>query len=692
MAKQTDNNTSDSPPTTFNIVEASITDHRDALNSGVVTALDLTIAYILRIAHCDVTHGLNAFTLINPDVLAEAKASDEHRCHHHHHPPRALEGIPYTLKDSYKYAGLTVTNGSPALQGLMSNEDSDIAGKLRAAGAVLLGKTNMPPMACGGMQRGLYGRAESPYNSAYLAGAFSSGSSNGAAAATAASLGVFAMGSETVSSGRSPASNNGLVVYTPSKGVLGCRGLWPLYVTCDVPTPMARSVGDLVEVVRVIQEEEGQGSVEGDFWRGQRIVELPLPKETLKLEALKVGALNGTRVGVPKMYVGGEDSNPQAKKTTVNSDVVKLWEKARADLEALGAEVILTDFPLVTNYEDEMICGETNNIIGAPENWSSAERAMVIAKSWDDFLRANNDKKIKTLNDVDTEMFFPKPDGYIPDTFLEVKNLIDYDALPALAEKYKDTSVFELPGMRQAVKALEAQRKRDFEDWLDAEKLDLVVFPAQGDVGKSDLEFNLDSAEHALANGVKYSNGNRAIRHLGVPTVSVPMGIMEQTGMPMNLTFAGKAYDDDKVLTWVYAYEQGSQKRVAPTTTPVLKSDIFDQPAQTVAKQPNGTLTTSVRSSKAEGGRMRVHVEAEIEVSVDDGGVSVDVYLNGEEMSAAKVGQKQWEVDKDFVSKEAERLDWSLKSMSPRPVMVLVVLRMHGLTLDAELLWTKPEL
>ncbi|KAK3060152.1 hypothetical protein LTR53_020209, partial [Teratosphaeriaceae sp. CCFEE 6253] len=82
-----------------------------------------------------------------------------------------------------------------------------------------------------GMHRGLYGRAESPYNLDYLTAAFSIGSSNGSATSTAASFAAFGLGSETVSSGRSPASNNALVAYTPSRTVISPRGIWPLYPT-----------------------------------------------------------------------------------------------------------------------------------------------------------------------------------------------------------------------------------------------------------------------------------------------------------------------------------------------------------------------------------------------------------------------------------------------------------------------------
>ena len=109
---------------------------------------------------------------------------------------------------------MTVASGSPAFQNLKSCDDAFTVQKLRESGAVLMGKTNMAPMAAGGVQRGVYGRAENPYNPDYLAAAFVSGSSNGSAVATAASFAAFGMGEETVSSGRSPASNNGLVAYT----------------------------------------------------------------------------------------------------------------------------------------------------------------------------------------------------------------------------------------------------------------------------------------------------------------------------------------------------------------------------------------------------------------------------------------------------------------------------------------------
>lgn len=458
------------------------------------------------------------------------------------------------------------------------------------------------------MERGLYGRVESPYNPSYLVAAFGSGSSTGAASATATSMAAFGMGGETVSSGRSPASNNGLVCYTPSKGVISCRGVWPLYVTCDVLVPFTTNIQDMVLLAELLSQEDP--TKRGDFMRAQPWVKIP------KLQfdwssALSRVDLKGLRIGVPKSYIGqiGEEGS---KPTIVSTEVIKLWTRARSDLEALGAEVVLTDFPLVTHYEDDRTSGEANNVVGLPVDWSWKERNIIIAKAWDEFLK---DCGHPGLANVDPGLIFPKPINYLPDTFMEAKNFIDYPGLVKLARE--SGTLLDVPGWQEALPALEAQRKRDFEDWLDSEKLDFVVFPSQGDVGHSDVEQNLESARYVMSNGIKYSNGNRVMRHLGVPTVSVCMGIMEQKGMPVNLTFAGKAYADDKIMGYAHAYELGSKRRIPPPAMPALGG----------LSLPSGVRPMTVRR---ENGKI-------------SGSGDVKVYINGQDSPLTRDGDN-WEV------------------------------------------------
>lgn len=201
------------------IIEASIADLRTALDAGEVTAVELVEACFDRIDAYDgpgTDTRLNSVVVRNAEARIEAAASDERRAEGRVAGP--LDGIPYTAKDSYLVRGMTAASGSPAFVNLIARSDAFTVGRLRAGGAICLGKTNMPPMANGGMQRGIYGRAESPYNAGYLTAPFASGSSNGAGTATAASFAAFGLAEETWSSGRGPASNNGLCAYTPSRG------------------------------------------------------------------------------------------------------------------------------------------------------------------------------------------------------------------------------------------------------------------------------------------------------------------------------------------------------------------------------------------------------------------------------------------------------------------------------------------
>ncbi|KAM0189357.1 hypothetical protein ACHAPI_010123 [Fusarium lateritium] len=181
-------------------------------------------------------------------MFAEAKASDDYRASGKQ--PRPLEGIPFTVKDSYKVKGMIVAAASPAFAKLEATSDAAIVELLRKAGAVVLGKTNMPPMADGGCQRGLYGRTESPYNQKYMCTAYASGSSYGCGVSTAVSLAAFGFAGESVTSGRSSASNNALVAYTPSF------------------VPHTRTMADLFYVLNIVVADDDAAG-DADFWRSQ---------------------------------------------------------------------------------------------------------------------------------------------------------------------------------------------------------------------------------------------------------------------------------------------------------------------------------------------------------------------------------------------------------------------------------------
>jgi len=560
----------------IDVVEKSIAELRSALESGRSTAVELVEACFARIDAFDgpeTATRLNAVVVRNGKALEEAAESDARRARGETLGP--LDGIPYTAKDSYLVKGMTAASGSPAFVNLMAMHDAFTVGRLRAGGAICLGKTNMPPMANGGMQRGVYGRAESPYNPEFLTAPFLSGSSNGAGTGTAASYTPFGLAEETWSSGRGPASNNGLCAYTPSRGVISVRGNWPLTPGMDVVVPYARSMNDLLEVLDVIVADDEE--TRGDLWRLQNWIEIPSSGEfrPASYPSLAAGpeALTGKRFGIPRMYVNADPEagtgerhpdlwGPCGQRIETRQSVIDLWNAARRDLEEAGAEVVEVDFPMISNYEGDRPGCPTifNRGLVRPEYLREELRGLA-AWGFDDFLQANGDPALDRLDQVDGELIFPEEPGTLPSR----EGGISF-GMEEYVEMAKSGLVpwDELPELEGGLRGLEETRRIDLEDWMDQLGLDAVLMPTVADVGPADADVNPESADLAWRNGVWVANGNVAMRHLGVPTVTVPMGTMTDIGMPVGLTFAGRGWSDNELLTVASAFESIRPRRTAP--------------------------------------------------------------------------------------------------------------------------------
>ncbi|WP_448721049.1 amidase [Microbacterium natoriense] len=568
----------------FDVYEASIADLRQALESGATTSVELVEAYRARIAAYDAPDtetALNAVVVHNPDARREAEASDARRAAGETLGP--LDGIPYTAKDSYLVKGLTAASGSPAFKDLVAQRDAFAIERLRAGGAICLGLTNMPPMANGGMQRGVYGRAESPYSADFLTAPFASGSSNGSGTATAASFAAFGMGEETWSSGRGPATNNALCAYTPSRGVISTRGNWPLVPTMDVVVPHTRSMADLLEVLDVIVADDHE--TRGDFWRSQPWVALPSASEVrpASYPALAgTATLQGARIGIPRMYINADPDagtaekpgigGPTGQRIETRASVIERWESARRDLEAAGATVVEVDFPVVSNYEGDRPGAPTIATRGlvSPE-YLRREIVDLSAWGWEDFLQANGDPNLSTLADVDGDAIFPHPEGALPDRYTGFDD--DIAEYPGWVRANPGVGFLDMPELPDGLRGLEETRRLDLEEWMDSLGLDAVVFPAVADVGPADMDRVEASADLGWRNGTWIANGNLIVRHLGVPTVTVPMGLMRDIGMPIGLTFAGRAYDDSRLLALAAAFEAAGapgSRRTPPPRTPRL--------------------------------------------------------------------------------------------------------------------------
>jgi amidase len=659
----------------MSIVDATVADLESALARGLTNSVELTVKHLLRIATYDRRSTLlNSIPIINENVFEAAQASDSRRAAGT--VRNSLDGIPCTIKDSYKIEGMTVAAGSHAFKDLIANEDAFTVALIREAGAVILGRTNMPPMAAGGMQRGVYGRAESPYNAEYLTAAFASGSSNGSATATAASFGVFGMGEETISSGRSPASNNGLVAYTPSRGLISIRGNWPLFPTCDTVVPHTRTVEDMFALLNVIVASDEKTTC--DFWREQPFVQLPAvesirPKCYFDLSDTK--ALAGKKFGVPKMYIGKRDGASSARDVHTRQSVVDLWNTSSKILESLGATVVEVDFPVVTNFEKPDVDTSDPNALesAAPAHRNDVDMCQLMAYAWDDFLAANGDTKVATsLAQVDSATIFPRPPNSIPDRYDSADPLVRHKDVVAHITGGR-IPTFEIPGLGEALQKLETARKEEFQDWLHELGLDGVVFPCNGDVGRADADVNEESATAAWRNGVLFSNGNCVIRQYGIPTVSVPMGVMSDTKMPVNLTFASRAYDDSKLLSYAYAYEKASRLRERPSRTPELPTDWISlaEDGKSIGLTPPA-LTISEMTELHSPEKRTFHLAG---IAHEDELDALRVYVDGLEQDSVKLFGSRWEADISIVSQWEGREE---ERGVPDPVKAMIIVMASG--------------
>ncbi len=307
----------------FLLSEASISQVEDAISSGQLSCVDLVSRYLQRIAKLDMQPGsaqpLSAIRQIDATALDQAKALDERFAQSG--LVGSLHCVPILVKDNYDVRGLPTTGGAKALADQMPADDAFTIRKLRAAGAVILAKTNMSELAIYPISVNSWtGSVGSAYDSSKDAG----GSSSGSAAGLAANFGLAATGTDTCGSNRAPPANNALVGMRGSLGLVSQQGILPTSVTRDAPGPMARSVQDLALMLDVMAGPDSADSHTLDSKRVQ-----PSTYTTF----LRADGLLGKRIGVLRSY-GGKQV------TGRNADVDAVLNQAVADLSAGGATIV----------------------------------------------------------------------------------------------------------------------------------------------------------------------------------------------------------------------------------------------------------------------------------------------------------------------------------------------------------------
>ena len=495
----------------FELHELTVADLQDRMAKGTDTARSLSEKYLARIkALNEAGPMLRAVIETNPDALAIADELDKERKAGKVRGP--LHGIPVLVKDNIDSGDqMMTTAGAAALLGHKARQDAFILQKLRAAGAVLLGKTNLSEWAnfrsshsvSGWSSRGRQSR------NPYALDRSTSGSSSGSGAAVAANLCAVAIGTETDGSVVSPASCNGLVGLKPTVGLLSRSGIIPISSTQDTAGPMARTVRDAALLLSALQGPDAADPAR-----------LPIPAglPTDYTTFLKPDALKGQRLGVEKAHLNG----PPA--------VAKLLREAVAALKAQGATIVEIELNKLVNP-----LGEAEFDVLLYEFKEGVNKYLAGAGAG-----------VKNLADV---IAYNKAHAAEAMPYFQQETLIRAEATDGLGNaKYKAAVQKTVTGARQAIDGL-----------MRTNQLAAIVGVTTGPA------WCIDWVNGDYSTGVDFSS---PAAMAGYPHLTVPMG--QVLGLPVGLSFVGGPYQEGPLLGLGYAYEQATHQRAAPKFRPTV--------------------------------------------------------------------------------------------------------------------------
>jgi amidase len=478
------------------------------LQTKTTTCRQIVQAYLDRIAAYDHNGpALNSILTLNPKALTEADRLDAERAKGAAMGP--LFCAPLLLKDNYNTADLPTTGGSAALAGMQPPADAFVVARLRKAGAIVLGKTNMHEFALSGTTASsLGGQTLDPYDLTRTPG----GSSGGTGAAVAANLAIAGTGSDTVNSIRSPASANALVGIRPTKGLLSRAGIMPVSETQDAIGPIARTVADGTRLLEVMA-----GYDRNDPATAWSVGNTP----TGYLQFLRADGLRGARIGVLKTMFG---SGPE------HQEVNAVMAAAIAALKSAGAEVIEIDAPGLDagklNTDNDVQKYEFKTLINA-------------------YLSAIPGAPAKSLAEIIASGKFHKP---------------SLEKFLTSAEGFANGT--EEPDYKERL--LRNQRTRQVLMSVFAEhRLDAVVYPLQ-----KRLVVPLTEPNQADRNGILASvSGFPAITvpaGFSPPTATAPLGV------PVGMDILGRPWSEGRLIELAYGFEQAARARKPPKSAPAL--------------------------------------------------------------------------------------------------------------------------
>jgi amidase len=502
-------------PAPFELEEMTIAGLAQAMQSGQETARSITGKYLARIEALN-TKGpeLRAVIEINPEALAIAEALDAER--RAKGPRGPLHGIPILIKDNIGTADrMTTTAGSLALEGSIPSRDAFVAARLREAGAVLLGKANLSEWAnirsnrssSGWSSRG--GQCRNPY----ALDRDPSGSSSGSAVAASANLCAAAVGSETDGSIVSPSSICGIVGIKPTVGLLSRSGVIPISHTQDTLGPMARTVADAAILLGAMTGVDERDEATRPS-RGKALTDYT--------KFLDPNGLKGARIGV--VHPRSLDRNPLTK---------AMLAEALAAMKAAGATIV--------DPVKDLAEGKTGE----------SEFAVLLYELKADLNRYLADlgpkAPVHTLKEV-IEFNERHRDRVMPYFGQEI--FLQAEAKGPLTD----------PAYKKALATCRLHsRKLGIDAMLAQHKLDALVAPTGGPAWLIDL-----------VNGDSETGGSSSLAAVaGYPSITVPAGFV--FGLPLGISFIGKAWSEGALIRLAYAFEQATKARKAPRLLPTAE-------------------------------------------------------------------------------------------------------------------------
>ncbi|GAN75981.1 amidase [Acidisphaera rubrifaciens] len=494
----------------FTLPEATIDAIHAAYRSGTLTCEALVRAYLDRIAAYDQQGpALNAFAALNPEALAQARALDAAFARDGRFVG-PLHGIPVAVKDQAETAGIPTCFGSVALKGYVPTEDSTVAAKLKAAGAIIIGKTTLPDFATSWFgYASATGETKNPYDLARDPG----GSSAGTGAAIAANLATVGIGEDTGGSIRLPSSFCNLVGVRVTPGLISRNGLSPLVVFQDTAGPMARTVRDAALLLDAVV-----GFDPKDPYTTAHTI---AGHKGSYADACDAGALSGARIGVLKEAFGSDDDPDCAQ---VNAVV----RGAIGAMEAAGATIVEISLPNLMEYvvETSLYITHSRHDINA----FLAARPQLAYHSLDDIVRDGK--------------YHPKLD------------LID-DIMTGPAQPEDDPQYYRKLAAREAF-------QRAVVMLVAANGLDGVCFPCSQVLPPTRKELN-DGRWTVLG----FPTNTLIAAQTWMPSICVPAGFTPD-GIPVGMEIIVPPYHEPDLFRLGYAFEQVAPHRRPPASTPAL--------------------------------------------------------------------------------------------------------------------------